>query len=48
LFNAVANDRGEGIVDLDFVQQVSTIYKRLARNAKLWPSLWKADKNRAA
>jgi hypothetical protein len=49
LFHAVARDAGGGrLNDRDFVRQPNSIYKRLARNAASWPSLWKADKKRAA
>ena len=43
LFDAVAKDRGQGLVDPDFDQQPNSVYKRLDRNARLWPGLRDMD-----
>jgi len=48
LFDAIAIDRGLGPIDRDFIGETASVSKRLRRNAVLWPSLWKADKKRAA
>lgn len=48
LFDAVAQDQGISRIDVDFQGYPNSIYKKLDRKAKLWPSLWKADKKRAA
>lgn len=48
LFNAVALDAGKGLIDKDFKGLPNSIYKRLKHKADSWPSLWKADKTRAA
>ncbi|ADB14990.1 hypothetical protein Psta_0299 [Pirellula staleyi DSM 6068] len=48
LFDAVARDKGTGLVDPDFDQQPNTIHQRLARNC--WPvsDLLQSDIRRAA
>lgn len=48
LFNAIAKDSGPCLNDPDFCGQPNSIYKRLERNAKPWPSLWETDISRAA
>jgi hypothetical protein len=48
LFNAVALDLGESLIDGDFKGQPNSIYKRLDRNAKRWPTLQETDISRAA
>jgi hypothetical protein len=48
LFDAIAQDTGEGLADADFAGQPNSIYKRLERNAKMWPSLQETDISRAA
>ncbi|MCG8587008.1 MAG: hypothetical protein MI757_20065, partial [Pirellulales bacterium] len=48
LFDAVARDTGEGLVDPAFVKQPNSNYKRLKRNSELWPSLRETDISRAA
>jgi hypothetical protein len=48
LFDAIAKDSGQGLVDADFAGQPNSIYKRLDRNAKHWPSLQETDISRAA
>jgi len=48
LFNSVAIDAGLGGADPDFNGQADSIYKRIRRNADLWPGLRETDIFRAA
>ncbi len=48
LFDAVAQDRGDGPVDRDFCLEPDSRDRRLRRNAKVWPSLRNPDKRQAS
>ena len=48
LFDAYAQDNGQGMFDPDFVQAPESAERQFRRKVDCWPELWKSDKTRAA